>query len=147
MSEKSQFRIPTPVLELLEREALKAYPEECCGILLGRGSSPGEPIAEVSEVAVAPNSASDRREERYAIDPKLVLQVQQEARARQVEVLGYYHSHPCRSATPSQSDLESAWPEVRYLILAVEAQRVTGVKCWRLSEVGETFEEVDIGYS
>lgn len=147
MSEKSHIRIPTPVLELLEREALSSYPEECCGILLGRMSSLGEPIPEVSEVAVAPNNASDRRDERYAIDPKLVLQVQKEARPRQVEVLGYYHSHPCRSATPSQSDLESAWPEVRYLILAVEVERVTEVRCWRLSEVGETFEEVDIGYS
>ena len=147
MSEKRHLVIPISALRLLERAAIEAYPEECCGVLVGRIPSPAEPGAEVREVVVARNSATDRRQERYVIDPKLLLRVRNEARERELEVLGYYHSHPDHSATPGRFDLETAWPEIHYLILAVEEERVAGVRCWQLQEGGEAFEEVDIEYS
>jgi len=147
VSEKSLLLIPTSVLELLEREAMEAYPQECCGVLLGRIPTAVEPRAEVREVVVARNSATARRQERYFIDPKLVLRVHEEARRRRLDVLGYYHSHPDHGAIPGWFDLETAWPEVAYLILAVDERRVTGVRCWRLREGGDAFEEVDIEYS
>jgi proteasome lid subunit RPN8/RPN11 len=147
VSEKRHLLIPTSVLGLLTREAIEAYPEECCGVLVGRIPAPAEPRAEVREAVAARNSATDRRQESYVIDPRLLLRVQKEARERELEILGYYHSHPDHSATPSRFDLETAWPDVHYLILAVEEERVTGVRSWLLREGGEAFEEVDIEYS
>lgn len=147
MSEKSHILIPTSVLEVLKREAIEAYPEECCGVLVGRLHAREPLTAEVHEVAVAGNQAIDRRQERFVIDIHLLLRVQKEARERELEVLGYYHSHPDHGAIPGRLDRESAWPEVSYLILAVQEERVTGVRCWRLREGGDAFEEVDIGYS
>lgn len=147
MSEKSRLLIPTLQLELVEREALAAYPEECCGALLGHLGGQQPWWAQVREVAVAANSATDRRRERYVIDPTHLLGIQKEARQRGLDVVGYYHSHPDHGPIPGRFDLESAWHGVGYLILAVDEGRVTDVKCWRLESDGKSFHEVDIGYS
>lgn len=147
MSDKSHLLILTSELDLLKRLAVEAYPEECCGVLLGHLRALRPWRAEVCEVAVARNSATDRRLERYVIDPQLLLRVQKEARQRGMDVVGYYHSHPDHGATPGQFDLDTAWPDVAYLILAVAEERVTGVRCWHLRKGGETFDEVEIGYS
>jgi proteasome lid subunit RPN8/RPN11 len=84
---------------------------------------------------------------RYAISPEQLLQISGSARERGLDVVGYYHSHPGHDAVPSRLDLESAWPEVSYLIVAVRGRRVTEVRCWRLREGGGAFREMDIGYS
>ena len=105
------------------------------------------PWAEVYEVAATRNSAADRRRMRYAIAPEHLLRIQRNAQERGLDVVGYYHSHPEHDATPSRFDLETAWPDVSYLILAVRGQRVTEVRCWRLTEGAGAFTEVDIGYS
>jgi proteasome lid subunit RPN8/RPN11 len=145
--DQSHLLIPLAAVDLLKREAVEAYPEECCGVLLGRLPAASSPTAEVHQVVVAQNSATDRREERFVIDPRHLLGAQKEARRQGLDVVGYYHSHPDRGATPGHFDRDAAWPEVGYLILAVSGRRVTEVRCWRLSESGETFTEVSIGYS
>ena len=147
MFEKSHLLISVEVLELLKKEALEAYPEECCGILVGRLRAREPLTAEVHEVAVAENRAIDRRQQRYVIDPRFLLRVQREARQGGLDVVGYYHSQPDHGAIPGQFDLEAAWGDTSYLILAVERGRVTGVRCWRLQGGGDAFEEVHIGYS
>lgn len=144
MAEEGDLLIPIRALELLEKEAVDVYPEECCGILVGRRE---DRRAIVHEVVVAQNSASDRRHESYSIDPELLLRVQTESRERRLEVLGYYHSHPDHSAIPGRADLEAAWPGACYLILSVDRERVAEVRCWRLRNEGAAFEEMDIGYS
>lgn len=146
VSELSGLLITPAVLEVVEREALAAYPEECCGILIGRVAA-GEPsIGKIQEVTVTGNTASDRRQERYAIEPEQLLRAHQAARARGLEVMGYYHSHPDQAAVPSQHDLETAWPDLNYLILAVHGERVTEVRCWRLGRTGGAFHEVEFEY-
>ncbi len=147
MSENSRLQIPTAVLELLKEETLEAYPEECCGVLVGCMGTEEPSVGMVHEVVVAQNSATDRRQERYVIDPELLLQVQKRARERDLDVVGYYHSHPDHGASPGRFDLEEAWPDVCYVILAVDGERVTEVRCWRLRRDGGAFEEVDFGYS
>ena len=147
MSAPRNLLIPTPLLELLEKEALTAYPEECCGVLLGRLRGQEPLRAEVREVAVAANSATDHRWERYVIDPTFLLGILQEARQRGLDVVGYYHSHPDHGAIPGRFDLESAWPGVGYVIVAVDEDQVTDARCWCLEKDGESFREVSIGYS
>jgi proteasome lid subunit RPN8/RPN11 len=147
VSEQSHLLIPHAAVDLLKREAVEAYPEECCGVLVGRLPAPPSPTTEVYEVLVTQNSATDRREERFVIDPRHLLGAQKEARRRGLDVVGYYHSHPDSAATPGYFDRDAAWPEISYLILAVSERRVTEVRCWRVNEPGEAFTEVSIGYS
>jgi proteasome lid subunit RPN8/RPN11 len=147
VSDQSHLRIPVATLDSLERQAILSSPEECCGVLLGRLPGPTMPWAEVHEVAATHNSAADQRRLRYAIAPEQLLRILESARKRGLDVVGFYHSHPGQDAIPSRLDLESAWPEVSYLIVALRGRRVTEVRCWRLTAGGGAFREMDIGYS
>ena len=109
---------------LIVAEAEKGYPHEVCGILLGRG-------AEVSEAHPAKNSNTDRSRDRYLIDSLDQLSIEKDARARGLDVLGYYHSHPDHPARPSVTDAEQSWENVTYVIVGVEAGSVRAVTAWR----------------
>jgi proteasome lid subunit RPN8/RPN11 len=60
--------------------------------------------------------------------------VEKDARARGLEVLGYYHSHPDHPALPSISDREHAWPWYSYVIVSVERGSAKDLTCWVLAE-------------
>ena len=65
-----------------------------------------------------------------------------EARAREVgaELLGFYHSHPDHPARPSQYDLDHAWPNLAYIIVAVASGRPGETTLWRLCDDRTAFE-------
>lgn len=124
-------------LQTISRHAAMTYPRECCGVLIGH-SGAGTTIVE--RVLSVGNERQDGRD-RYLIHPETVLAAHQQARALGFEVVGYYHSHPDHPAVPSKLDRENAWPEVSYVIAAVQGGRVTEARSWRLSAGRERFEE------
>jgi proteasome lid subunit RPN8/RPN11 len=77
--------------------AREAAPEECCGLLLGRDG-------EIVEAVPARNIAGDPTA-RFQIDPVDHFRAIRTARARSLEVVGFYHSHPRSAAEPSARDL------------------------------------------
>jgi proteasome lid subunit RPN8/RPN11 len=128
-------------LDALERHAAETYPEECCGLLLGRALADG---AAVEQVRPAANVAVRARRQSYVIDPRDLLAGHKRARAEGLEVVGYYHSHPDRPALPSERDRRHAWPGTRYVILGMAAGAVAEVRGWRLLEDRLAFAEEEI---
>ncbi len=126
--------LPSASRARIGRHAARAYPEECCGILLGRGRR-------VEDVVATANAAACARRRRYRIPTAALLEVHRRSRRTEREVVGYYHSHPDRAARPSDDDLEQAWPQASYLIVAVAAGRVAEIRSWRLNETGDGFVE------
>lgn len=120
--------------------AAATYPEECCGVLIGRALPDGGGGL-VEKVLPVDNARRESRDNRYLIDPETVLAAEKEARAARLEVLGYYHSHPDHPARPSEFDREHAWPGLSYVIVAVEDGEVADVRSWRLSEDRDGFRE------
>lgn len=115
----------------LERHALAAYPEECCGILLGRREPGGDRVrASVSLVIRARNVDQGPRSRRFTAAPQDLLRAHLEARRREEEVVGYYHSHPDREARPSALDCRTADPGMSHVILSVLAGRVVASRSW-----------------
>ena len=105
--------------------ALAAKPAECCGILIGSGTS-------VTEAAAARNIAE--RPTRFLIDPRDHIDAIRRARERRLEVLGFYHSHPHSAATPSTTDLdEASYPDHLYLIVGL-ADDAPEIRCFRLKD-------------
>jgi proteasome lid subunit RPN8/RPN11 len=94
--------------------AAQAFPEECCGLLIGAG----EEIVAVSAVVAAPNSASDR-EKHFEIDPQLQFDTLRATRECGARIVGHYHSHPNGRATPSAEDLAMAADDAVWVIVAV----------------------------
>jgi proteasome lid subunit RPN8/RPN11 len=126
-------------LAAVERHAAAAYPEECCGFLLGRAGAGGDGVL-VERVLPARNEHPESPGCRFLIAPETVLAARREARGVSLEVVGYYHSHPDHPAEPSEHDLADAWPNVSYLIVPVADGVPGAARSWRLRD-GGGFEE------
>lgn len=128
-------------LHAVERHAEGAYPEECCGVLIGHRLEDGEEGYLVERLLPAANDREDSRHNRFLIRPETILAAEKEARGLGLEIIGYYHSHPDHPAVPSEFDREHAWPGVSYLIASVEEGRVAVSRSWRLADDRTRFEE------
>ena len=66
------------------------------------------------------------------------------AREKDLDIIGFYHSHPDAPARPSQYDLEHAWPWYSYVIVAIKSGEADAMTSWVLQEDRQTFGEEDI---
>lgn len=109
--------IPRRLLSHLEDAARAAYPEECCGLLVGLREGEGE--VRVTRAVASANMALSSRRDRFEIDPLLRIALAREVRGTPEDIVGHYHSHPDGQAVPSALDRERAWePGLRWLIIA-----------------------------
>lgn len=138
------LRLPAIIVDRLRREAVRCYPSEACGFLLGgrsdtrateegpRALAPAAPSrrhAVVCELRAERNRAE--RDDRYLIDAADVFVAMREARAAGNEIVAVYHSHPDGRARPSATDLRDAWGEWLYVIVACSAKGAGRITCWR----------------
>ncbi|MEE3719990.1 M67 family metallopeptidase [Tumidithrix elongata RA019] len=143
----------------IQNSAESAYPEECCGLLLGTIDAQDPSIKVVMEVrpmrnawneavardlqAVLPTaldakgSQAPSKLDRFSIDPQEMLQVQKEARDRGFAIIGIYHSHPNAPAIPSEFDRGVAWQQYSYAIASVMAGQVSEIQSWVLDKKGD----------
>jgi proteasome lid subunit RPN8/RPN11 len=148
------LRLNQAQIEAIQQHGARDYPNECCGILLGRVDGEQRPVCEVialknlrqepekaQELVPLESPASESERNRFLIDPREQLRVEREARARGLEVLGYYHSHPDHPARPSTYDREHAWPWYSYVILSVEAGDPKELTSWVLTDDRSRFDQ------
>lgn len=121
------------------------YPDECCGLMLGRLVQGDKHILELLPAENA-RKESDRHN-RFLISPRTMFEAEKRAREKGMEVLGFYHSHPDAEARPSRFDLDHAWPFYSYLIVSVSGGRAGDMTCWRLADDRSRFgpEEIEAG--
>jgi proteasome lid subunit RPN8/RPN11 len=122
-------RISGPLIEEIRREGESAYPAECCGVLAGRV---GENKEVLKMVPVVNRRTDDPR--RYLISPDDLLRITLDLRRTDLEVLGYYHSHPDHPAVPSEFDSQNAWPWYSYIIVRVDRGRAGELTSWVLED-------------
>ena len=131
-------RLAPEQLRAIERAAEEAYPEEACGLLVGR-SPPGEGYR-VSAVEASANVAAPPRTRRFEVDPRLRLRLERELRESPDSVIGVYHSHPDGSAAPSETDISMIFePDMVWLITAVADGRAGATTGWRPAEDRSAF--------
>jgi proteasome lid subunit RPN8/RPN11 len=128
-------------LEAIHEHGREAYPEECCGALLGTG---GNGSARVARIARMDNARRDERRRRYVIEPLEYARVERQADAESLSVLGFYHSHPDHPAVPSEYDREHGFPFFHYIVLSVGAGVPGEAASWVLSEDRGAFEREEI---
>jgi proteasome lid subunit RPN8/RPN11 len=101
--------LASSVADAVIAHAKECQPRECCGILLGTTDH-------IAEAVRAGNLSESPT--RFLIDPKAHIEARRTARARGVEVVGFYHSHPHSPALPSATDLaEAQYPGCVHLIV------------------------------
>ena len=113
------LKLPQFAYDSLRQHGEETYPHECCGVLLGQMNEDG--VRTVTSAARAGNTRTDSAHNRYNIDPKELIRIQREGRARGEDIIGFYHSHPDHPARWSQTDLaEAHWFGCSYVITSVE---------------------------
>ena len=124
--------------------AIKEYPNECCGILLGNREK--ESVWEMCRAGKA--EGPDRRETHFRIDPLELYQIEIKAGKENMEIIGFYHSHANHPAMPSEEDLSLMLPGLFYLIISAVRGVCTEVKCYRKTSFqGEICEtKIDSDY-
>jgi proteasome lid subunit RPN8/RPN11 len=141
------LRLPAALLERIRQHGRTAYPEECCGVMLGRIDRASGRTEVVRLVAQENQREDEHRHNRYLIPPEAVLRADREARTAGLEIVGYYHSHPDHPSRPSDFDRDHAWPDQSYLIVAVAGGQPATAQSWRLRDDRSAFEEetVEVG--
>jgi proteasome lid subunit RPN8/RPN11 len=127
------------VSELLYQELRahgeETYPDECCGIMLGR--TEGEDVR-VKALIRAGNTRTDSAHNRYHIAPQELIKAQREGRKAGLDIVGFYHSHPDHPAMWSSTDFaEAHWFGCSYVITAVEKGKAAITNSFLLTGTGE----------
>ena len=122
------------------RHVEAAYPEEACGALLGREA--GDCELQILTALPVTNAQMTERGRRYLIEAADVLSLERRASALDLEVIGYYHSHPDAPALPSETDREHAWPSYVYLIVSASRRGCASWRAWRLAEHRGAFHPI-----
>ncbi len=121
--------------------AKEAYPEECAGALVGVDTGD---IKLVVDVWRAENTHEEDRARRFLIEPLQIKEFEERARERDMDVLGFYHSHPDHPAEPSEYDRERAWPYYSYVITSVGKDKVEDTRSWVLRDDRSGYDEEPI---
>jgi proteasome lid subunit RPN8/RPN11 len=127
-------------LQVIYQHAETIYPEECCGILLGQIDKFTKTVVEVipTDNVWQPSESIDplnsdeatprTKTSRYAIQPQDILQAQKRGRDLDLNIVGFFHSHPDYPATPSVCDRDLAWYVYSYPIVSVVDGKVSDIK-------------------
>jgi len=136
--------------QAIRAHAERAYPQECCGLLLGWRQAAEKQTCDLWPAQNAWDGEAARsfeglrssqalaagKERHFSIAPREMVQAQKSARERQLDIIGVYHSHPEHPAVPSEFDRAIAWPEYSYPIVAVRDGRARELNGWVLAEDG-----------
>lgn len=139
-------------LQVISDHGINAYPEECCGLLVGRLFDGGKILVEVwpadnvwsgAESEVSAGEGDFNKKRRYEISPQFMFEAQRKARNLDLAIIGIYHSHPDNPAIPSECDRHYAWPQYSYIIVSIQQGKAQDLQSWSLDD-GHQFQAEEI---
>jgi proteasome lid subunit RPN8/RPN11 len=101
--------------------AQAAYPNECCGAMIGSINGDQKTVDNVS---------SGSQQARYELRPEDLLRADREARSRNLDLIGIYHSHPDCGAYFSETDLKNSCPWYSFVVLSIQNGRFDHANSW-----------------
>jgi proteasome lid subunit RPN8/RPN11 len=110
-----------------------AYPNECCGVLIGEVDMDGVKTA-MSTLTIDNASEDGEQYHRFLITPEDMLHAEQAARAVNLDVIGFYHSHPDHPSAPSGYDKDHALPFYSYVIVSIDKGKAQILTSWELMD-------------
>jgi proteasome lid subunit RPN8/RPN11 len=120
-----------PDYDEIRRHGEDTYPYECCGVLLGTQEGDNR---EVLATVRCGNTRTDSPQNRYNIDPRELVRIQRQARERELDIIGFYHSHPDHPARWSQTDFSEAhWIGCSYVITSVQQGKAVTTNSFALT--------------
>lgn len=136
------IRIDQKQLQEIREHGVRDYPYECCGLLLGRYGVDGKVVQETYAISNAREESAKRN--RFLIEPHELMRGERYALGKDLEVVGFYHSHPDSPAVPSQYDLEHAWPTYSYIIVSTSADAAHDLFSWEQEPDRSKFNQEEL---
>jgi len=128
---RATVHLPASLRARIALLASAGYPNETCGLLVGRNAGGA---TRVEELVQARNLNTERARDRYELAPEDLLATDRAARERGLEIVGIWHSHPDHPAVPSATDHQAAWSGWSYLIASVGRDGLRELRSWRLQD-------------
>ncbi|MCU0513026.1 MAG: M67 family metallopeptidase [Anaerolineae bacterium] len=134
-----QIELSRALAAHIGRQMAATFPNEGGGFLLGHSTPAAIHIVDLLQVANV--FASEEQYHRYAMTPQHWARMEDEAEARGLTLVGYYHSHPQSPAIPSDYDRVHALPNFVYLITSVMDGQAAEMRVWWLRADRSAFDE------
>jgi proteasome lid subunit RPN8/RPN11 len=121
--------------EIVE-QALREFPNECCGLIAGEADVPIKVYAMKNA-----NASSDT----YRFDAQEQFEVFDELDDHGWDIWAIYHSHTHSEAYPSETDIKLAfYPDSRYLLLSVADREQPVLRSFFIRDGELTEEEMTV---
>lgn len=132
--------ISTDIHAQIRRYLEGTFPNEGGGFLIGKLENEHRIVTESRFVE---NSfETEEQYHRYLMESGAYQDAEDEADARGLSLLGYFHSHPNHPAVPSEFDRVHAWPHFLYLIVSVREGEAVESLAWELADNRDRFYPV-----
>jgi len=135
------IRIASEPWAAMVSHARTTYPNECCGAMLGVVD---DGVKTVSEALPLENAFAGAQATRYELRPEDLLAADRAARARNMDLIGIYHSHPDCDAYFSETDLKNSCPWYSFVVLSVRKGEFHHANSWlpNVEQTAATKEEL-----
>jgi proteasome lid subunit RPN8/RPN11 len=107
--------------------AERTFPNECCGAMLGRIRGADKVVTEVIPLE---NAFAGEQGARYELRIEDLMQAERSARAKGLDMIGIFHSHPDCDAYFSETDLKNSCPWLSFIVLSVKHGRFDHARCF-----------------
>jgi proteasome lid subunit RPN8/RPN11 len=124
----------------IKDHASEFYPKECCGILLGRREADKNIVHRV----IPAQNGAEQPCEHFALSSKEILDAERLAEESELEIVGFYHSHPDCSTCPSADDCKYMMPGISYPVVSVFDSEVTAIASWEQRQNREDVVQEEI---
>jgi proteasome lid subunit RPN8/RPN11 len=138
------LRLAAPALAAIQAHARRAYPDECCGALLGSASMANAADRRVMGAVALENEATGARGRRFLISSPRFRACERAGARLGLDVVGFYHSHPDAPPVPSTVDRALAWPWYCWLIAGVRRDGLGPIRAWMLRDDRGDFLEMHL---
>ncbi len=138
------IRIEAGAWAVMLEHAYSAYPRECCGILLGAENPGGERV--VSAAFPCRNAYEGDQSDRFQIDPRDQVRANLKCRAEDIDIIGFFHSHPDCDAYFSATDLKNSWPWYSNIVLSIRQGAFAGAGSFRANDDQSQSETEELTY-
>jgi len=150
-----ELKIDPEIKKQIFDEAIKCFPNEACGFLLGTVGK----AREVEEFIACENIQNDLNEKdptrfprtaetAYTIDPLLQEDIEKRAKFHDLKILAIFHSHPDHDCYFSKEDKDMAapwgeplFPNTSYVVVSLYAGEVKAMSDYLWDEKQEDFIE------
>jgi proteasome lid subunit RPN8/RPN11 len=140
--------LPQKLLKEMVAQALAEQPLECCGLLAGvreeakKGDDPAKSVGRVVRRYPLVNELASPRE--FLSDARGMFDADRDMRARGLDILAVYHSHPTSAPIPSRTDRERHWMHDVICMIVSLAASPPEVRAWWVNEEEQREAEWEI---